>query len=70
MVLTARCWFCSEEIPSTERAKVVAELNVLVHVKCFDRLYEREGVRSWSAKPRPADAPKSRHDDDEEAKAS
>jgi hypothetical protein len=50
-----RCWFCSGEIRSTERTKAVADLNVLVHVGCFDRLFESEGPRSWSAERRTAE---------------
>jgi hypothetical protein len=63
---TPRCWYCSEEIASTERTRVVADLNVLVHVGCFDRLYASEGLASWSTLRRPADDPKPRRDDDDE----
>jgi hypothetical protein len=67
----SRCWFCSEEIRPSDRTKVVADLNVRVHVGCFDRLYETEGVKSWSTDRRPADDHKPPNDDgDEEVKAS
>jgi hypothetical protein len=61
--VSPRCWFCSEEIRSAERAKVVADLSVLVHVGCFDRLYETDGVKPWSSdRPGP-----SRSSEDDEA---
>jgi hypothetical protein len=69
--LSSRCWFCSGEIGATDRAKVVADLNVVVHAGCFDQLYETEGLRSWSIDRRGAEpcAP-TNDDDDEEASES
>ena len=66
---TPRCWYCSEDLRPTDRAKVVADLNVLVHAACFDRLYETEGPKPWSNDRRAADAGDARNDDDEEANA-
>ena len=66
MGLAARCWYCSEEIGSAERAKVVGDLNVRVHVGCFERLYETESVKPWSTPRRSGEAPKPPPDDEDE----
>ena len=47
----------------------MADLNVLVHVGCFDRLYETEGVKSWSTDRRPVDHDKPPGDDDSDEEA-
>jgi hypothetical protein len=46
----------------------VADLNVVVHVGCFDRLFGSEGPRSWSTERRAGgrDEPKERHDEPKE----
>jgi hypothetical protein len=69
MTSTSACWFCSEEIRPTDRTTVVADLNVVVHAGCFERLYETAGPTSWSSERRP---PAHNHpsDDGEEEKAS
>ena len=67
--MPVNCWFCSEEIRPTDRTKVVAGLNVLVHVGCFDRLYETEGPKPWSNDRRVAERGDPPDDDDEEATA-
>jgi hypothetical protein len=69
MTSTSRCWFCSEEIRATDRTKVVGDLNVAVHVGCFDRLYDTTGPISWSSERRPP-AHNEPNDDGEEGNAS
>jgi hypothetical protein len=49
-----RCWLCSGEIPTTERSKTLGDLNVPVHVGCFDRLFETRAPKSWSSDASPA----------------
>jgi hypothetical protein len=44
-----RCWLCSGEIQTTERSKSLGDLNVPVHVGCFDRLFETRAPKSWSS---------------------
>ena len=44
-----RCWLCSGEIQATERTRTLGDLNVPVHVGCFDRLFETQGPTSWSS---------------------
>jgi hypothetical protein len=64
---TPRCWYCSEDLRPTDRAKVVADLSVTVHAACFDKLYATEGPRSWSNDRRTGDPGAARNDDEEEA---
>ena len=44
-----RCWLCSGEIPATERPRTLGDLDVAVHVGCFDRLFESRASKSWSS---------------------
>jgi len=44
----SRCWLCSGEIQIGERSKTLGELNVPVHLGCFDRLFDTRAPRSWS----------------------
>jgi hypothetical protein len=52
-----RCWLCSGEIQPTERSKTLGDLNVPVHIGCFDRLFDTRAPRSWSesSPPRSSD---------------
>jgi hypothetical protein len=43
-----RCWLCSGEIQPAERSKTLGDLNVPVHLSCFDRLFDTRAPRSWS----------------------
>jgi hypothetical protein len=53
-----RCWLCSGEIQTGERSKTLGELNVPVHLGCFDRLFDTRAPRSWSDSSAPsADEP-------------
>ena len=45
----------------------MADLSVVVHVGCFDRLYEAEGPKPWSNDRRVAERGDPPDDDDEEA---
>jgi hypothetical protein len=47
----SRCWLCSGEIQASERSKTLGDLNVSVHIGCFDRLFETRGTKSWSDSP-------------------
>jgi hypothetical protein len=49
-----RCWLCSGEIPTTERPRTLGDLNVPVHVGCFDRLFETHAPKARSADTPPA----------------
>jgi len=42
------CWVCSGEIQAGERSKTLGELNVPVHLGCFDRLFDTRAPRSWT----------------------
>lgn len=66
----SRCWYCSEDLRPTDRAKVVADLNVSVHAACFDKLYETDSPQPWSNDQRASETGEARDDHDEEATAS
>ena len=55
-----RCWLCSGEIPATERPRTLGDLNVAVHVECFDRLFESRTPKSWSSEASTEDSSESR----------